>query len=205
MKRVALGIRMHSGWRILVAVNDEADVIDRRRIVVTHAEGFRGKQPFHQAEALGLERAESFLEHYSADCHALARAQISDAVANYGARGYSVATAAILLASGRTLPALRQILASHALIHAAEGELFRRVARRACESLGIPVMEYRERDLQQLAHALRGAQGINMTDKVATLGKSLGPPWTADHKSAALAGYLALSSNAQAKAVSPRC
>jgi hypothetical protein len=66
-------------------------------------------------------------------------------------------------------------------------------------------MEYRERDLQQLAHALRGAQGINMTDKVATLGKSLGPPWTADHKSAALAGYLALSSNAQAKAVSPRC
>jgi hypothetical protein len=101
MKRVALGIRMHSGWGILVAVNDEADVIDRRRIVVTHAEGFRGKQPFHQAEALGLERAESFLEHYSADCHALARAQISDAVANYGARGYSVATAAILLASGR--------------------------------------------------------------------------------------------------------
>jgi hypothetical protein len=153
MKRVALGIHMHSGWGILVAVNDEADVIDRRRIVVTHAEGFRGKQPFHQAEALGLERAESFLEHYSADCHALARAQISDAVANYGARGYSVATAAILLASGRIC--------------------------RLCV--------------------------INMTDKVATLGKSLGPPWTADHKSAALAGYLALSSNAQAKAVSPRC
>jgi len=35
MKPAALGIRMHSGWGILVAVNHEIEIIERRRIVIT--------------------------------------------------------------------------------------------------------------------------------------------------------------------------
>jgi hypothetical protein len=38
MKRAALGVRMHSGWGVLVAVSGDADsveVMDRRRIVAT--------------------------------------------------------------------------------------------------------------------------------------------------------------------------
>jgi len=40
MKRAALGIRMHSGWGMLVAVSGDADsleILDRRRIVITDA------------------------------------------------------------------------------------------------------------------------------------------------------------------------
>src|ERR1700693_2103772 len=38
MKRAALGVRMHSGWGVLVAISGDADsteMVDRRRIVVT--------------------------------------------------------------------------------------------------------------------------------------------------------------------------
>ena len=42
-----------------------------------------------------------------------------------------------VLASGRTLPALEQILASHPMVHTAEGEFFRKAIREACREIGI--------------------------------------------------------------------
>jgi hypothetical protein len=54
---------------------------------------------------------------------------------------------AMLLASGRGLPTLPNILASRALVHTAEGQFFRRVVREACERCRIPVVGFREREL----------------------------------------------------------
>jgi len=56
MKRAALGIRMHSGWGVLVTVSGEADsaeIMDRRRIVITHPSMPGAKQPYHYAVNLG--------------------------------------------------------------------------------------------------------------------------------------------------------
>src|SRR6266481_1560837 len=117
MKRAALGIRMHSGWGVLVAVSEAIEIVDRRRIVVTNDDGPRGNQPFHHAEELGLQRAEAFLAQYRAESEHLAREAIEAATKQMTARGYKVTAAALLLASGRSLPALPQILASHPLIH----------------------------------------------------------------------------------------
>ncbi|HWY68459.1 MAG TPA: hypothetical protein VNX88_07320 [Terriglobales bacterium] len=192
MKRAALGIRMHSGWGVLVAVSEAIEIIDRRRIVVTSDDGPRGNQPFHHAEELGLQKAEGFLAQYRAESEHLAREAIEAATKQITARGYKVTATALLLASGRSLPALPQILASHPLIHTAEGELFREVVSNACATLKIPVARYRERDLEKVAKGALADSTETTKQRVADAGKIIGPPWTADHKAAALAACIAL-------------
>jgi hypothetical protein len=189
MKRAAFGIRMHSGWGVLVAVSEDIEVIDRRRIVVTKDVGPRSNQPFHHAEELGLPKAEAFLAKYRSESERLAREAIETAIKDAKVHGYRIAAAALLLASGRPLPGLPQILASHPLIHTAEGELFREVVSSACIANRITVARYRERDLEDLAKA---ALAENTKQRLANAGRILGPPWTADHKAAALAACITL-------------
>ena len=192
MKRAAFGIRMHSGWGSLVAVSDELEIIDRRRITVSTDSGPRGNQPFHHAQDLGFKKAHAFLAEYRSNSEQLAKRELETATAAISARGYNVVAAALLLASGRPLPALQQILASHALIHAAEGELFRDVVGVACEALKIPVERCRERDLEQIAKDALADSLTSAKQKLTSAGKLIGPPWTADHKAAALAACVAL-------------
>jgi hypothetical protein len=192
MKSAAIGIRMHSGWGVLVTVSDQAEVVDRRRITIVSEDATGGKMPFHHAEELGLQKAENYLVKYTADCDRLARQEIVKALEDLKAREYQVRAAGLVLASGRPLPKLPQILASHPLIHTAEGELFRDLVRRACESLGIPVLGYRERDLPDQAKELFADEASKLMNKLTEAGKVLGPPWTADHKSAALAACLSM-------------
>jgi hypothetical protein len=91
------------------------------------------------------------------------------------------------------LPGLRDVLASHALIHAAEGELFREVLREASRRCGLGVLEVKERDLEDLAaQALQGG-AAEWRRRLAEWGKALGPPWTQDQKRAALGAWLALA------------
>ncbi len=60
------------------------------------------------------------------------------------------------MGSGSTLPSLEKILASHALIHTAEGEFFRTVIREACEDADMRVMPLRERNLEERANKILG-------------------------------------------------
>ena len=178
----ALGIRVHSGWSAVVAVcgaPDSVQVIDRRRIECVDPSAPGVKQPYHFVEAMDLPAAEEHLARCRESSIRMATQALSDAVRQLDERGFRAAGAAILEASGRTLPALAGILASHALIHTAEGEFFRAVFRQACENLGIPVTGVRERDLETAPLDLREA--------IACLGRKLGPPWTQDQKIATLA------------------
>jgi hypothetical protein len=105
-------------------------------------------------------------------------------------RHYGVVGAAILLASGRPLPPLAKILAAHPLIHTAEGEFFRHAAYSACEDLQIPVATIRVRELDARAKVAFASRAGQVQSSIANLGKSAGPPWTSDHKTAALAAAL---------------
>ena len=96
-------------------------------------------------------------------------------------------------ASGRTLPSLEKILASHPLIHTAEGEFFRHAVSQACEDLQIPVTAIRQRELEERAKSAFGSAS-RIQGTIASLGKTIGPPWTKDHKTAALAAALILAS-----------
>jgi len=91
------------------------------------------------------------------------------------------------------LPPLSQILASHALIHAAEGEFFREAFSKACADLDVAVTGFRERDLDECVQTAFGKAAARMRQQISTLGRSLGPPWTTDQKTAALAALIVLA------------
>jgi len=199
MKRAAIGVRMHSGWGALVAVSEDAgtvEVIERRRIAVTAPGARGGNQPYHFAKNLELTEAEKFLEECFEDSRGMAAAALR-VLEKELCRQYRLAGAAVLLASSHPLPALAKILAAHTLIHAAEGEFYREVFSRACASLSIPVTRLRERDLDERIRAAFADSASRVLHEVADAGRSLGPPWTADQKMAALAALLVLANEHQ--------
>lgn len=122
----------------------------------------------------------------------MAQEALKQALADLGEGEYRVTSAAVLMAAGRSLPSLPDILASHPLIHTAEGEFFRKLAIDACRKLKIPVAQIREKELDEQAKSALGKKAALVWRRISTMGASIGPPWTADHKAAALAALLTL-------------
>jgi len=150
-------------------------------------------QPYHAAVGLEIGAAESFVNTCAARAAALAAAGMRGLMADVVQLGYNVARCGLLLASGRPLPELQSILASHALIHTAEGELFRAALRAASQECGLPVTAVKERELFARAAADLHVSAGRIERHVAGMGKALGPPWRQDEKFAAAAAWLALS------------
>jgi hypothetical protein len=169
------------------------ELLDRRRIVTIDPRISGSKQPYHHVARQGVPDAEKYLASSAAVSERLARVAIEELVRELDGRGYRVTGCAVLLASGRPLPPLEKILAAHPLLHTAEGEFFRDTIRRACEGLKIPVTEIRERDLAERANAAFAGTAGRVQRRIETLRKSIGPPWTKDHKSAALAASTILT------------
>jgi len=187
---------MHSGWGVLVAVSGDAnsaEVMDRRRIVIVDPKIPGSKQPYHYVVSVGLPKPETYLAKCAAVSERLASAAVEELVRELEARRYRIVGCAILLASGRPLPPLSNVLASHALIHTAEGEFFRDAVRKACEHLKIRVTAIRERELDERAKTAFGNAASRVQRRISSLGRSIGPPWTKDHKSAALAASMILA------------
>jgi hypothetical protein len=189
----ALGVRAHSGWAALVAVAGplaEPVAVLRRRVVLSKE---RPRQPFHAAEGRPLPAAEDLVRRSTEEAAALAERSLEEAVLELRAEGHEPVALGLLLAAGRPLPELPAILASHALIHAAEGELFRDVLRRAGRGCGLRLAEVGERELEEKAQRSLARPLAELQARVASWGKILGPPWTQDEKRAALVAWLALS------------
>jgi hypothetical protein len=193
MKDAAFGIRVHSGRAVLVCISGDLaapEIVDRRRIVVVEPTMEGAKQPYHFAETLPLEEAERHLRKCAEFSQRLALQAIRESLEAVSARNYRVVGCAMLLASGRALPPLPKILASHALVHTAEGEFFRKVVREACERCGIPVVGFRERELDEHADVAFGKAAARVRQRISDLRSIVGSPWTQDEKAAALAGLM---------------
>ena len=196
MRLAAIGVRMHSGWGVLVAVSNDGSklsVVDRRRIEVIDEKKSTGKkQPYHFAKNLALGAAEKYIASCAVDSERLASGSIRHLIEELRDRDYALTACAVVLASGRALPSLPKILASHPLIHTAEGEFFRRAVWNASEKLKIQVSGVRERDLETQAKSVLGKSAAAAVKKISKMGKLIGPPWTQDHKSATLAAWIIL-------------
>ncbi len=192
-REAALGFRAHSGWAALVAVAGppaEPTAVLRRRVELSRA---TPRQPFHAAEGLAFGEAEDLVRRATDEAVALAESAVRDAVSELRAAGRVPVASGLLLAAGRPLPGLRQILASHALIHAAEGELVRDGLRRASRGCGLALVEAGERELEERASRSLRRSPAEIRARLAGWGKALGSPWTQDEKRAALVAWLALS------------
>jgi len=190
----ALGLRAHSGWAALVAVGGgpaSPEVLDRRRIEM--ADDPEAKQPYHAAEELPLAKARALLERLARQAEERAAAGLGAVLADLRADGYDVVGAIVLTASGKPLPPLESILASHALIHTADGEHFRDALAFGAQQHRLPVARIREKDLLARAATAVGRPAPDLQAAVTAWGKPLGPPWTQDQKLSALGAWTVLA------------
>jgi hypothetical protein len=196
MKLAAIGIRVHSGWGALVAMGGQhgaEEIIERRKVAIIDPETKGAAQPYHYVEEMELRAAERHLANCATDSRRLALEALTQISAQLRDRGFTLVGSSILLSSARPLPDLDEILASHALIHTAEGEFFRQAFRKAFERLEVPITGIRERELEDRAHAAFGKAAAEVRKNIDGLGRALGPPWTQDEKMAALAAAIVLA------------
>jgi hypothetical protein len=192
MAQAAIGFRTHSGWAVAVVVGDAAGspaVLDRRRFELADPKIPGSKQPYHAAAGLPMKQAAALIDRCQETTWSLARRGLEEI-----GRGYEIIGCGMLQAAGRPLPDLAAILASHALIHTAEGEFFRRAIAEAARERKLTMRGIKEKELLDVCSRELGFPAPELRQLLADWGRKLGPPWTQDEKYAALAAWLALTS-----------
>lgn len=196
MNRAAIGFRVHSGWAAMVAVSLEKGapvILERRKLLLVKTFSYTFRQPFHTAEKMGLDEAAEFVRGVAKESCELALAGVRSLQKEFEKLDYKACGCSLLLASGRKLPEFEKILTSHALIHTADGELFRESIRHSCERAKLPLTAIKERELLAALSRRLNKRPEFLNRQVTALGKSLGPPWTQDEKLSALAAWLVLA------------
>jgi len=154
-------------------VASSTTVISRRHVNLAGSGPPRTVQPYHAARGLSLPDAEKAIERAASRARTLAGDAIREVLTHQDLVGCGLG-----LDPEVRLPSLATILASHPLLHAAEGQLFRVAIADAARDCGLMVMALPEKELRRHLPAAV---------------KPLGPPWREDEKLATAAALLALA------------
>jgi hypothetical protein len=178
---------------VAVALEERFPILllrERPHLVKTFTFEFR--QPYHTAEKKPLDEARNFIGRTRAEAGAMADSAIQSARESLRTRGYELQRSGLLASSARPLPELPRILASHALIHTADGELFREALLEACQRCALPTLTIKESELLERACQAMHLSAEKLAERLAEVGRAQGPPWTKDEKFATLAAGLSL-------------
>jgi hypothetical protein len=191
--KVAFGMKAHSGWAALVVLGSrDGDflVVDRCRVELVEDEW--AKQPYHAAEDLKPDAARDVVMRGVAAAHRIAVGKMRAAVKRERERGNEVTACAVLVADPMPDWSIEEVLAVHFRMHKAEGVLFRDALVQATKACGLRLVAIPEKMLAKHAESALETPLSGLVKKIATLGKSVGPPWGKDQKEAALAAMVAL-------------
>lgn len=192
---VAIGCAVHSGWAAAVAAieqDGELHVVGRERFVLVDPDSPEARFPYHSvAELPGADAARRVAAHAKRAAQ-LARGALAAFVDDLRRQDHAPSALGVLDAGGRPLGTIDEILRSHALIHAAEGEHFRAAVAGAAQACGLKVARVRARDVEGQLAAASGRSAGDLQRVARAVGRGLGPPWTADHRAAALLAWLVL-------------
>ena len=194
-KQAAVGFRVHSGWSAVVAVCLEKGapvVLARQRVHLVETFTYEFRQPYHTAEKMLAGQAREFISRMRLEARRLAYSAIQELASRTQEQGVKLTRCGLLLASGRALPELDKILASHALIHTADGELFREGILHAIARCGLEDFRVKEKELLDRAGRTLRIKPNALMRRVTELGRSVGSPWSQDEKLATLAAWLTL-------------
>jgi hypothetical protein len=196
VSRIAFGVKAHSGWAALVALGESRarlEVAERRRLELADAEDAHwAKQPYHAATGLDVREAEELVARATAAAERHAEQALEEALALRRAEADEVVACAVLLGGGMPPLPVRDVLAVHARMHQAEGELFRGALTRAAERLGLELIGVREKQLEASANETLSLPATEWRRRLDEAGRRVGPPWARDQKDAALGAWIAL-------------
>jgi hypothetical protein len=194
--KVAFGMKAHSGWAALVVLgtrSGELQVVDRCRVeLVEKDEASWAKQPYHAAESLNTGDARDLVKRGLEAARRIAVQEMRAAVTRTRAAGHEVIACAVLVVDPMPDWTVDQILAVHFRMHKAEGVLFRDALARAATACGLKLLAIPEKQLDEHAEQALATSLNSLHKTIASLGKSVGPPWGKDQKDASLAAMIAL-------------
>ncbi len=194
LRPVGLGMKSHTGWAALVALAGpvaSAEVVAKRRIQVAWT--FDEGAVYHKGQELPFTEADALIRSSEERFERTAREALAGLAAELRALGCEPVASVLVSGDGRALPPLASILRSHALVHAAEGELYRRIFLRASEACRIPALPIPAKEIEGRAARALGIAPARLPARLAALGKASGRPWARDQKDSALAAWIALA------------
>jgi hypothetical protein len=176
-----VGLFAKTGSAVVVTVVGSAGspaLADRRTFALCDDEASRFL--YHHARTLDRAEASAFVTHCVKEAARLARAEVGALLRDLKRADVHVVRGAIVDTDKPfSAPALERILASHSLVHAAEGDLYRSVVVEAFERRNIPVEPVPRTDIPKLSPQHEPI--------VSELGRAAGPPWRREHKDATIA------------------
>jgi hypothetical protein len=186
-----LGLSFHTGWAVAVVTSgslDDPQVVERRRL--TLCDESLPRMVFHACEGLAVDEAEELVRQVRDSAQELTEREIGDLVAARRRADDPIRGAAIVGREPEPLPELPAILGSHRMIHTAEGALYKEVAADVCRQARLRPVYVPPKELPATVADALGVDEDAVAELVTRTGKSLGPPWQADHKQAFLAALL---------------
>lgn len=200
MSTAAVGFRAHSGWCAAVALTLEDGkpaVLLRERLQLVEIFNYQFRQPYHTAGKMDREKGRDFVVQMRQLAGDLAYRELRRIQADLVKRKARLRKCALLVASGRPLPAFEQIMASHPLLHTADGELFRDALVHAASRCKLSVLRVKEKEVVTEAAKLFRIPPAALLERAKQLGRGLGSPWSQDEKHAALAAWMALTNRSK--------
>jgi hypothetical protein len=193
VRQYAIGFRDHTGWAAAVLVEagtTRPRVLASRRLQLCPPE--LPNEVYHAAGALDGDAGKALVAAVADTVRDMATEQLREILAEFGAVAADV-VAGVPAGTGRIPGSLAAITRAHAMMHAAEGHLYREALADACASLDLVVYRYPSKQLGDIA-ATRLAPPGGLGQALTEMGAGFGPPWTRDQKDAVVCAWLALES-----------
>ena len=189
-----LGIRVKSGWGVVVLVTDRAHALQLshvNRIELSDPRLPETRQPYHAAMGK-LETDSTKVNERERVVRSISEQSLTRLLKDYWQKGFRIMRAALVVGS-QIDPA--NIANPHIRAHALEGRLFRSAVAETLQAHEIRTEVLLERDAYPAVAARLKQSSDDVKRAIQNLRRSLpanGQPWRAEEKLAALAGLFAL-------------
>lgn len=189
----AVGVAEHANWAVLVTLAPGGELLDRRRVALadrglpTHPHHHEGSWAVGRylnspgARALPLADAVALVERVRASAARCARESLEALAVAVSVPIGSIA----IRVCPRLPPTIEERIADNRAQTVADSVMYREALATAAEARGWFVHWYDRDRVFRDAAATAGREEID--DFLHAMGKSVGPPWQADHKLAAAA------------------
>jgi hypothetical protein len=189
---VSIGLRTKTARAIAIAITgalDRPKGIKRAEFVLAGPDEPALFQPYHEGLELPWDQAQDAAEASAAVLEKRAARALKDFVKTLGVEAATAPRIGIVGAPERDLARMG---GRHIQAHAAEGVLFRRIWQGAAKANDFSCQAFSDRGFATLFASQAGVPTAQIEACLAAIAATLGRPWRADEKAAAMAAWLAL-------------
>ncbi len=174
---------------LLTGPRSSPEVLGRTELSLCDPAVPASAQPYHATFGT-LETNEKRLASRIALVRRAAECSVTSALREWFELGVDLVAASLVVGSLRPPEAIAN---EHIRAHALEGQLFRTVLAEALASHGVRSAFILERNVYAEASTTLSRSPDDLKAAISAMGRSVGKPWRADHKLAAMAAWLQLA------------